>query len=131
MRTSRAGLAGWLFEVMRFMSQALEACSRVLKKRAAQSHLSMRVPVMLSIFVDFYGLRLDGAEHAAGKVEERGDEFEGAADYDAYEAEGQQNQPDERIQQERDQGDGPADDQEETEEQEFEHRNFLSLKDNV
>jgi hypothetical protein len=25
----------------------LEACSRVLKKRAAQSHLSMRVPVML------------------------------------------------------------------------------------
>jgi hypothetical protein len=46
MRTSRAGFAEMLFEVMRFMSQALEACSRVLKKRAAQSHLSMRVPVM-------------------------------------------------------------------------------------
>ena len=45
--TSRAGLAGWLLERMRFRSQALEACSRVLKKRAAQSHLSMRVPVML------------------------------------------------------------------------------------
>jgi hypothetical protein len=28
------------------MSQALEACSRVLKKRAAHSHLSMRVPVI-------------------------------------------------------------------------------------
>ena len=39
------------FEMMRFMSQALEACSRVLKKRAAQSHLSMRVPVMSCIFV--------------------------------------------------------------------------------
>lgn len=47
MRTSRAGLAARLFEVMRLSSQALEACSRVLKKRAAQSHLSMRVPVML------------------------------------------------------------------------------------
>ena len=46
MRTSREGFAETLFEVMRFMSQALEACSRVLKKRAAQSHLSMRVPVM-------------------------------------------------------------------------------------
>jgi hypothetical protein len=45
-RTSREGLAAWLFEVMRFMSQALEACSRVLKKRAAHSHLSMRVPVI-------------------------------------------------------------------------------------
>jgi hypothetical protein len=28
------------------MSQDFEACSRVLKKRAAHSHLSMRVPVM-------------------------------------------------------------------------------------
>src|SRR5947209_13192926 len=47
MWTSRADLVGWLLERMRFTSQALEACSRVLKKRAAQSHLSMRVPVMV------------------------------------------------------------------------------------
>ncbi len=91
MRTSRAGLAGWLFEVMRLSSQALEACSRVLKKRAAQSHLSMRVPVMdLFSFrtlwrlerlnTDFHGWHgfrtgldckegcglLDGPKHAAG-----------------------------------------------------------------
>ena len=46
MWTSRAGLAGWRLERMRWRSQALEACSRVLKKRAAQSHLSMRMPVM-------------------------------------------------------------------------------------
>jgi hypothetical protein len=43
---------------------------------------------MLSIFVDFLSRDLDGAEHPAGKVEERGDELECAADYDAYEAEG-------------------------------------------
>lgn len=127
MRTSRAGFADWLFEVMRFMSQALEACSRVLKKRAAQSHLSMRVPVMLLFSSILADCDLDGFEHAAGKVEERGDELKCAADYDPYEAEGQQDQPDERIEQERDEGDGPADDQEETEEQEFQHRVFLSL----
>ena len=46
MWTSRAGLAGWRLERTRWRSQALEACSRVLKKRAAHSHLSMRVPVM-------------------------------------------------------------------------------------
>ncbi len=98
MQTSRAGLAGWLFEVTRLSSQALEACSRVLKKRAAQSHLSMRVPVMdlfsLGTGVKdgkadhgFYGRHgfktglncsegrglLDGTEHAAGEGEERGD----------------------------------------------------------
>jgi hypothetical protein len=36
------------------MSQAFEACSRVLKKRAAHSHLSMRVPVMLVFSSIFY-----------------------------------------------------------------------------
>ena len=55
MWTSRAGFAGWLLERMRFRSQALEACSRVLKKRAAQSHLSMRVPVMLILSLDCAG----------------------------------------------------------------------------
>ena len=52
MWTSRAGLAGCRLERMRWSSQALEACSRVLKKRAAQSHLSMRVPVMALIVAD-------------------------------------------------------------------------------
>src|ERR1700723_1571611 len=91
-RTSRAGLAGWLLERMRWSSQALEACSRVLKKRAAQSHLSMRVPVMRlfsALAADFENA-LDGSEHAAREREERGDEFECASDYDAYEAEGQE-----------------------------------------
>jgi len=87
MRTSRAGFAARLFDVMRFMSQALEACSRVLKKRAAQSHLSMRVPVMLLLSLIFV-TGLNRSEHAAGEGEERGDEFECASDYDAYETEG-------------------------------------------
>jgi hypothetical protein len=39
------------------MSQALEACSRVLKKRAAQSHLSMRVPVMNLFSADAVDLK--------------------------------------------------------------------------
>ena len=40
------GLGGNAVGVDRPISQALEASSRVLKKRAAQSHLSMRVPSM-------------------------------------------------------------------------------------
>jgi hypothetical protein len=67
------------------MSQALDACSRVLKKRAAQSHLSMRVPVMelFSPGCEGRGRGLDGTEHADGQAEERGDELEGAAYHDA------------------------------------------------
>src|SRR5579863_1159482 len=41
-RTSRAGLASISLQRMRPSSQAFEASARVLKKRAAQSHLSMR-----------------------------------------------------------------------------------------
>ena len=111
---------------MRLRSQALEACSRVLKKRAAQSHLSMRVPVMLSIFADFQWDGLDGSQHAAGEAEERGDEVEGAADDDADEAEGEQDEPDERIEEQGGQREGPAEESEEAEEQEVEHRVFLS-----
>jgi hypothetical protein len=72
---------------MRCSSQALEACSRVLKKRAAQSHLSMRVPVML-VFSLILLRGLNCAEHSAGEGEEGGDELECAADYDADQAEG-------------------------------------------
>jgi hypothetical protein len=46
-RTSREGFAASWFAKIRFKSQALDACSRVLKKRAAQSHLSIRIPVTL------------------------------------------------------------------------------------
>src|ERR1700726_1140297 len=45
-RTSRAGLAGCPFELIRPSSQAFDACSRVLKNRAAHNHLSIRVPVI-------------------------------------------------------------------------------------
>jgi len=41
-RTSRAGLARKPFDSIRPRSQAREAMARVLKKRAAQSHLSIR-----------------------------------------------------------------------------------------
>ena len=118
-RISRAGLAGWLLERMRWSSQAFEACSRVLKKRAAQSHLSMRVPVIPSIF---YEERLDGAEHAAREREERADKLECSADHNADEAEGEQDEPDEREEDEGGEGEGPAKESEKTEEQKVEHR---------
>ena len=55
-----------------------------------------------SIFFYFYlSQMLDGAEHAHGEIEERGDELEGAADYDADETEGQEDQPDQRVEEER------------------------------
>src|SRR5882757_4544832 len=48
--TSREGLASWPLATMRPSSQARAASARVLKKRAAQSHLSirtlLRTPVM-------------------------------------------------------------------------------------
>ena len=53
--------------------------------------------------------------------EDRGDEREGAVDYDAHQAEGQQAQPDERIEDERSERERPADDEENAEEEEFEH----------
>ena len=65
---------------------------------------------------------LDGAEHAAGKGEERGDELEDAADYDTDEAEGQEDQPDQRIEDKGCDGQGPAKEGEKTEEDEVEHR---------
>ena len=72
------------------------------------------------------GKRLDRAEHAAGEGEECGDELECAAYDDADEAEGKQDEPDERIEDERGEGQGPAKESEKTEEQEVEHRVFLS-----
>src|SRR5579859_8027145 len=50
---SRAGLAGSWFHCTRPSSQALAASTRVLKKRAAQSHLSMRTPFIGSSFSSY------------------------------------------------------------------------------
>ena len=112
------------------MSQALDASSRVLKKRAAHSHLSMRVPVMdlclLLYFLlhDRFYARLDGAQQAAGEIEECGDKLECATDYDSDEAEGKEDQPDERIEEERREGQGPTEDHEDQKEQKVEHSCF-------
>ena len=64
-----------------------------------------------------------------GRREERGDEFERAADYDADEAEGQQDEPDERVEDQGYEGQGPAKESEEAEEKEVEHRVFVSPED--
>jgi hypothetical protein len=53
-RSSREGLAGMPLAVIRPRSQAWEASERVLKKRAAQSHLSI-LTLRLS-----YGLAMPG-----------------------------------------------------------------------
>src|SRR4051794_16903155 len=46
MRTSRDGLAGWPLDSTLVNSQAFAASVRVLKNRAAQSHLSIRTEVI-------------------------------------------------------------------------------------
>jgi len=58
------------------------------------------------------GIALEGAEETGGKVEEGGDEFEGAANDDADDAEGQEDEPDQRKEQERCKRKGPADNHE-------------------
>ena len=64
MRTSREGLARCPLEVMRPISQDFCARARVLKKRAAQSHLSMRTVVRVeSICLFSYILVLQGTLH--------------------------------------------------------------------
>ena len=47
---------------------------------------------------------LDGADHAGGEGEERADELEYAADHDADQTEGQQDQPDEGVEDQSEQG---------------------------
>lgn len=65
--------------------------------------------------------QLDGADDSSGKEEERGDQLEGAAHDDAYQSEGQQQKPDEWVEQHRDDGDRPAGDEQYTEEEQFKH----------
>jgi hypothetical protein len=86
----------------------------------------MRVPVILSILNQ---KRLDGAKEAAGEVEECGDELEGAADYDADEAEGQEDEPDQRVEEECGERKGPADYEKDEEEQKLEHWGVSLLRD--
>ena len=55
-----------------------------------------------------FGKRLDRAEHTAGKGEERGDELECAAYDYADKTEREQDEPDQRIEDEGRDGQGPA-----------------------
>jgi hypothetical protein len=73
-------------------------------------------------------LGLNGSQHSAGEAEECGDEFEGAADYDADESEGKKDEPDERIEDQGCEGQGPAKESEDAEEEEVEHRVLCLLK---
>jgi hypothetical protein len=73
------------------------------------------------IVADFLG-DLNCSERSDGKVEDCGDQSEGASDGDAYQAEGEQDEPDEWIKDQRGKGKGPAEEGEEAEEEEVEHR---------
>jgi hypothetical protein len=70
--------------------------------------------------------RLDGAEDAAGEVEECGDEVEDSVDGDAQETKGEQDEPDEGIEDQGKKRERPAGDQEDAEEEEADHRALLS-----
>jgi hypothetical protein len=74
------------------------------------------------IVVDFLGAELDGAEHAAGKGEERADQLKCSSDDEADETEREQDQPDEWKEDQGGEGQGPAKEGEKTEEKEVEHR---------
>ena len=60
---------------------------------------------------------LNRSEDAGGEGEEGGDELEDATDYESDEAEGEKDEPDERVEDQREQGCGPADDEEDQEEE--------------
>jgi len=60
---------------------------------------------------------LDRPDRACGEAEDSADELEDAADHDAQQAEGQEEEPDNREEDKREQGCGPADDEEDQEEE--------------
>lgn len=64
---------------------------------------------------------LDGAEDSGGEVEEGGDELEDSTDDDAYQAERQQDEPDERVEDDGDERERPAGDEKDEEDEQFEH----------
>jgi hypothetical protein len=63
------------------------------------------------------GGRLNRADEAGGEGEEGADKLEDASHYDAHQAEGEKQQPDEGVEDEREQGCGPADEEEDQEEE--------------
>src|SRR5581483_716363 len=69
----------------------------------------------------FSALCLDGAEHTRGEREQRRDQLKGTVHHNAEQPEGKQHQPDERIQQERDDCGRPADEEKNAEEEQFDH----------
>jgi hypothetical protein len=73
------------------------------------------------IVADFLG-GLDCSERADGQVEDGSDEGERASDGDTYEAEGKQDEPDEWIEDQSGERERPAEEGEEAEEEEVEHR---------
>lgn len=60
---------------------------------------------------------LNGAEDAGWEGEDRADELEDSADHEADEAEGEQDEPDKRVEDQREQSRGPADDEQDQEEE--------------
>jgi hypothetical protein len=64
---------------------------------------------------------LDGAEDASGQQKNRGDELKCAMHYKADKPEGKQDQPNKRIENERRNCDGPADDKQDAEKQQLDH----------
>jgi len=70
--------------------------------------------------------RLDGAKHAAWQRKERGNEVESSTNDNADKPEGQQHKPDERVKNDRGDGEGPARDEQNTEEEQLKHRCYLS-----
>jgi hypothetical protein len=71
---------------------------------------------------------LNRSKHADWEIKDCGDELKCAFDDDAYEAEGQQDQPNQREEKERGQGKGPAEEGEEAKQKEVEHRVGCLLK---
>src|SRR5580700_3679166 len=86
-----------------------------------------------AIEVDFRTLDAKrGGQQAEGEGDGEEDEFQDAVDGDAYDAEREQDQPDEGIRNQREQGQGPAEDEEDAPEQEREHgRDLLTTSEQL
>lgn len=65
--------------------------------------------------------QLDSTKNSSRQKEEGGDEVEGSAYNDAYQTEGQQQKPDEWIEHHGGDGNGPAGNEQQTEEEQLEH----------
>jgi len=69
--------------------------------------------------IRFGAVKLDGTQDACRKGEDRSDQLKDAAHDDPDKAEGQQDEPDERIEHECEKGHRPADDEQDEEEKQF------------